>query len=615
MFSKNIKETTIVKGFNFLKNRGKDSSNYLYNKKENIFLGHHRLSINGNSIQPIERNNCIAMVNGEFYEVNKIKKKNNIYIKEDESDSSILIPLYKKFGMNKEFFKKLNGEFSFILFDEIKNKVYFARDRFGIKPLYFYFDKVTKKTIISSEMKGILKTNIDLFGINKEALDFCFTFQYLYPSETLIKGIEECIPGFIYEIDLTTFVLEKMEYYDIVFDRKLDNEKDISKKVKKAIKKAIDIRCENVPNITTYLSGGLDSSLVTKICAENKINKLKESFQVDFEENGEYIYANKVANELNIKLNSYLFLNEKENINIKKTNNIEYVDFDKIISESVFLSEGLSINQHFPTKLLLNKKIVDKKYKVILSGEGADEFFLGYPFFKQEIGIELNPFEKEFYDKYQFSNEYSYFEKKYKRFNELPLWAKVKFKTFYKLGDFLGLKIDKSKEIDKFLSIGNNIRNNGLKIDYSIYSWVKYALSGYILRTLDDGLSMAIGLETRTPYLDYKLVDLINKIKIDKLYNFGIFQKEEKALLKNIALKEFYLDKEIVFRKKQSFLGTNNNIKKEELLKELEKVFKINNKMEKEMNDENILYFYLNTFLRFKEYFLNDNDNILEEEI
>jgi asparagine synthase (glutamine-hydrolysing) len=130
---------------------------------------------------------------------------------------------------------------------------------------------------------------------------------------------------------------------------------------------SIKKRVDGLKNYTTYLSGGIDSSIITSISKKYN-NNLKESFNIDFLENGEKIFAKEVSDGLNLKLNSYLFTDEQ---------------LINSLDNCIYYSEGLSINKHFPAKYLLNEIIKKRGYDVILSGEGSDEFFIGYPHFNK----------------------------------------------------------------------------------------------------------------------------------------------------------------------------------------------------------------------------------------
>lgn len=561
-YSNNIKKENSLKGFESIKHRGPDYSNYIYNNGE--FYGFHRLSITGEAIQPFNLNNNISLINGEFYEHKKIAK-DCMFLNQlkTNTDSEILLHLYNKFKLN--MFNFLNGEFCFIIKDNKTNEIIFARDRFGIKPLYF--KRINEQIIIASEMKAIKESGVKTY-LNEESLSFALNFQYLNPGETLLN-IEECIPGMVYIYNLKNGKLRSESYYDLKFNRRENNncKEIIEEKLINAIRKRIDTE----KTYTTYLSGGIDSSLITSISKDIN-NNLKESFNINFINNGEKEFAKIITDYKDLNLNSFLYT-EEEIINS--------------IEDSVYYSEGLSINSHMPSKFLLNKEIVKSGYKIIISGEGSDEFFIGYPHFKKDLNVGISTSEQKFYKGYQLNDDTYKTLLIEKRLGFIPQWVKTKLLMFKDIEQYIDLPINRKLNEEKFLS---NIPENLSNIDTSIYTWSKFALNGYILRTLDDGLSMTNGLESRTPFLDYELIDILNNTDISQLLNFKN-EITEKGLLKNISKK--YLPEIILNRSKQSFMGDELNIT-EEMTKSINTYLPM-----KKMPKDKILLFYLYTLSIF----------------
>jgi asparagine synthase (glutamine-hydrolysing) len=202
--------------------------------------------------------------------------------------------------------------------------------------------------------------------------------------------------------------------------------------------------------------------------------------------------------------------------------------------------------------------------------------------------------EKKFYNNYQLSDNNSIYDSEIEnKLGFIPQWLLTKLNLFKDIEKYLDIKINRKYNEEKFLyNIPENIKN---PIDISIYTWSKFSLNGYILRTLDDGLSMAHGLESRTPFLDYTLVDKLNNTLIEDLMYFQNI-KTEKGILKNISSK--YLPENIINRTKQSFLG-DNIINEFYMIENIKKYLPI-----KKIPEDKILLFYLNTLSLFFKNFL-----------
>ncbi len=507
-----------------MSNRGPDSYGYmLYN---NLYFGHTRLSITGiNGKQPFYiTDSIICIVNGEFYNYLEIKRSLELsgYVFKTDSDSEILLYLYLKYGM--KCLDYLNGEFSFILYDIKKNVIYSCRDRFGSKPLYFY---LKDKNFIFTSSLDVIKQLIGTFEIDEQSLNFVQTLQYLPQTKTLFKNINQIKPAHFIEYKLYDNTINEISYWsrpnfnsEIVADIEY---------VRYLVIESIKSRIPNLP-YSCHLSGGIDSTIINIIA--NNI-KPTTAFSVDFDQEfySEYKCAEKTANEYGINL-------------IKV--NVSLDDIFNNLEKAIYNSNGISINGHIVAKYLLNKTINEYGFKVSLSGEGSDEIFYGYSHFNQ-----ITNFNKQYLTGIQLPDnntlDTSYIKQK---LGYVPTWINAKSSIGYKIHNFAKLKNHEDAYqlfVKEYLNSTNINTNNKLLL--SSDTWCKYALNDYLLKTLDDSMSMNFSIEGRIPYLDLNLVNYISQLNTN--LNFDDFGG--KSLLRN-AFGDI-LPKHIINKPKQSFMS------------------------------------------------------------
>lgn len=348
LFSKNNSFSTEIfkEALNLMNHRGPDSSATL-ECKDNVFLGHKRLKIidlNERSKQPFLASDKKSYIvfNGEIYNHKELKKKFRINTR-TESDTEVLVELYLKLG--PESLQYLNGMFSFVIYNIETGKVFAARDRLGIKPLYYLENN--NKIIFSSEIAPILNLDKNI-KYSKIGIRQYLKLRAFFKNYTLYENIKMFPAGKYYEDGrFQTYWsldnIEKNKTWDL-------------EETKEIINKAIKYRLISDVEVGTYLSGGLDSTIITAIA-----NK-EHSWTIGFNDNNEFEYAKIAADRYNTKHHEIL-INKEEFLSIAKF----------LINKR---KEPLSV----PNEALIYKmtKEVKKFNTVILSGEGADELFFGY---------------------------------------------------------------------------------------------------------------------------------------------------------------------------------------------------------------------------------------------
>ena len=533
-----------------LQSRGPDDKNTWIDKKNNLCLGHTRLSIIEPSIlgrQPMISNNkrFVIIYNGEIYNFLDLKKqlqKKNIVFKSN-CDTEILLESCSYWGVEKTLLK-ISGMFAFVLWDKKLMKLYLARDKFGIKPLYYSLQN--NLFLFGSQTKSFFKHPKWRKEICINTLGYYFRYGYIPSNKSVYKNSLQIVPGH-YLILEASGKIQKKCYWNLkknINENKIINSNDIERMLESSVK---DHMVSDVP-IGSFLSGGIDSSLITALMQKNSVKPIK-TFSIGFEEKSldESQYAASVAKHLGTVHHQVIF-NNNDIINlITKINTI----YDEPFADS----------SQLPTVLL--SRITRKKVKVALSGDGGDEFFGGYNRYNWAKKIKL------FYKLPKYFRELISNSMKCvtpntwnQIFYHLPYFKKLSFAgdKVYKLSNVLNLKsfsdvysnlISQWQQEDiPLLKKTSFINKNLFDKDISSLDVVKQMqitdiltyLPGDILTKVDRA-SMAYGLEVRVPFLNNELIENIWSIK-DK-------DKKNKSLLKKILYN--YVPKKLVSRPKMGF--------------------------------------------------------------
>lgn len=468
--------------------RGPDDTGYFI--KDNIAFGFNRLSIidleHGN--QPFEKENRTIIFNGEIYNHQELRKRLEFSNKfTTNSDTEVLLTSYINYG--EKCVDKLRGMFSFIIYDEVKGIVFGARDHFGIKPLYYINNN--EFIAFSSEYKVLVKVLKEI-SINETALQNYFSFQYTPNYNTIINEIKEVPNGTYFTIKNGN--LEFYRYHDIKFNNKNITKDNIYDIVNDSVKHHMIANVE----VGTFLSGGIDSTIVTALAA--KLNPKIKTFSIGFDVEGynELTVAKKTAEYLGV-----------ENISV----NVSEQDYIKALPKVAYYMDDPLADPSCVGIYLLSEE-ARKHVKVVLSGEGSDELFGGYNIYKEYYS--LKPF--------------SYLPESIKR--EVNKVAKVlpdiKGKSYLlrgttKLKDrYIGnAKIFNNEEVKKVIVDydENNTYSDILahlyeecdKNSYDSVTTMQYIdintwLEGDILLKADK-MSMAHSLEVRVPFLDKEVLN------------------------------------------------------------------------------------------------------------
>ena len=357
---KGINKNKLIELSHHLHHRGPDSESYFIDEKKQIYLCHKRLSIidvSLNASQPMysESKRYIIMFNGEIYNFRNLKNKYLTNYKfQSTSDTEVILGLVELFGFN-DTISKLEGMFSIAIFDNKENKFLFARDRFGEKPLYYSFNDYSKNFFFTSDLIFLKKSDLFKNQINQKALGLYFQYNYIPSPYSIYENIYKLKPGEIIEYSLSNHKIKKSIYFD---SRKLFNNDKINLSFKESSQKLDNLLTDKINDqmtsdvpIGTFLSGGIDSTLITTIISKKFVKKI-DTFTIGFK-NDDFNETEKAA-----KIAKYLGVNH--HIEYLKNNNI----IDIIEKLPHFFSEPFADSSQIPTFFL--SQITRKNVKVAL---------------------------------------------------------------------------------------------------------------------------------------------------------------------------------------------------------------------------------------------------------
>ena len=487
-------------------------------------VGFNRLSIvdlssRGHQPMTINKSRIILVFNGEIYNALTYRKK---LIRQgvnfsSETDTEVIIRLYEKYGFAK-LLEKLNGMFAISIIDLQKGVIYIARDRLGIKPLYYYYKDGL--LLFSSEVKSFLFHPRFHGELNYKNLDEFLIFRHIADAETLLKDVYRVCPGGYLLYNKKS--LKKRKYWSVENNKQLPPDSpEISERIIKKLNKAISMRLMSDVNIGVSLSGGIDSSLVA---AEAARQEQLDSFSIIFnnQEYSEEKWIDKVA--------------EKVNINPHKYNVNPHYFTDNFAKATWHLDNPLT-NASSLAYLYLCEK-ASSKIKVLLTGEGSDEVFAGYRRYPismfldkysaiEQILIRLPLLKDKFLHRYnRFNNKYV---DKYTRF--------ILVTSFMSCNFLEKIKPDSIKRIDRIIE---KRKTFFLDSEHSfIEQCLNYDLKTYLPPILNhqDKIAMANSVESRTPFLDHELIEMVKGLPIDYLVKSAI--KGRTFLNSKIILKKY----------------------------------------------------------------------------
>lgn len=534
-----VSKEQITKCTNSMKSRGPDSSGVFIDK--NVGLGFRRLAIidlseNGNQPMVFEDEKLALVFNGEIYNHLGIKKSLDVKKWNSVSDTEVLLRGYLKYG--SAIVNHLEGMFAFGIYDKKDNKVVLARDHFGKKPLYYYYDKDT--FVFSSEIKALLqipsvkgKLEIDTLSLNK----FMF-YGYVPSPNSIFKQIKKVKPSTVVEFDIRKWeITSEKNFWNLneIVPEVTKSEDDILRDLDTLLEESVRKRLISDVPVGMFLSGGLDSSLISYYMG--KLGAKVDTYTVSYSNNkdiDETKYAKEVAEKFGLKYNLCEFKSS-----LVKDNFLEIMDY---------LDEPLADAAIVP--LYFVSKQAQKSFTVALSGDGGDEVFGGYSKYKAQELIEklsflrsITPLISNIVPKN--TNIHKFLES-----FDMPLEQR---QFIFGSGSFLSdeaedLLVNNYDLSDVFSEAQSHLDSFNSKdiVNSSMFLDCKIQLPDWYL-VKGDRATMANSQEMRNPLLDKNLAEYLFKLP----GNLKVRNGETKYLEKKLLAE--HMGHEFVYRDKKGF--------------------------------------------------------------
>jgi len=505
-------------------------------EQERLFFAHNRLSIialDEKAHQPMRHEEVLLSFNGEIYNHKQLREELSLEFSfKSDSDTEVLLAAYKKWGL--KFIDHLVGMFAIAIKDG--DDLYLIRDRLGKKPLFYLYNR--EQFVFSSEIKGLtpfLKSK----KMNKDALSSYLGFLAPTPPHTFFQGIKKLGAGEILHFDGDK--VDVKSYYSLLDtpSATIREEHVATEQIESDFIESMRLRLSADVPMASLLSGGIDSALIAAVAKEQGISL--QTFTLGYAEYQNYderANAKSTADALGV-------LNQAFEIT-----QADFIDASEKVFES--MDEPLNDPAAIPLYLLF-EGIKKEGYKVVLSGEGSDELFLGYRQYFEYLDIEKaatlqhkNWLKKYFRSNFSMNREWEW----YKRIFDEQLLFRTSGEKFTDL--------QKNNIMRQNIKDGDGLRflepyrqafeASGHRDPSLWYSYIDLQLfqAEHFLTKLDR-VSMAHSIESRTPFLDHNLAETVFSIDPKLRYQNGV----TKELLKKVASK--YLPDEVITRKKKGF--------------------------------------------------------------
>ncbi len=500
-----IAPETLEKATKSLIHRGPDGQRYWISPDHRAALGHARLSIIdlATGDQPIanEDEELRIIVNGEFYGYEAIQKEleNAGHRLRTRSDSEIALHLYEDYGAH--CLQRLRGEFAIVIWDSVNRTLFAARDRFGIKPLFYSVHEDT--LYLASEVKALFAAGVPA---RWDAEAVYNSFEFGGPQmRTLYDGVFQIPPG--HYMVATGTRIQLKQYWDFNYPKVADaapsrSDAEYSEEFRAVLEESVRIRLRADVPVGCYLSGGVDSCAILGLAAKHHPGAI-HAFTLSFDR-PEFDEA-QVAKEMAAKAGASFFP-----IPIRQDEIAENA------TDAIAQSEAFCVNSHGVAKYLLSRAVRDAGYKVVLTGEGSDEILGGYMHFRRD-SLPRNADAKKPNDAAGASlngNAHT-LEGIRKLLGFVPSWMEISTAQSGKMRALLAEGfLNTYKEREGFRSFFNDIDVPGQlagrePLNQSLYLWSKTRLPNYLLTVLGDRMEMGHSIEGRVPFLDHHVVELM----------------------------------------------------------------------------------------------------------
>ena len=557
------KKEIIKKMTDKIKHRGPDGEGYYTNSK--IAFGHRRLSIIdvANGIQPMfnEDKKIVIVFNGEIYNYQELKSKLSHHTFQTDCDTEVLIHGYEEWGTDLP--KKLRGMFSFVIWDDNKELLFGARDPFGIKPFYYY--QTEDSFLFGSEIKSFFEHPSFTKKLNEKLIPAYLSFSFTPTTETFFEGVNR--------LDAGHYILYKdgkcniERYFNLTFQETEQNYEEAVEEIAKIMKDSVEHHKISDVEVGSFLSSGVDSSYIVSLAKPDKTYTVG----YDLPKYNEIDYAKDLANKLNINNKS------------KKITKQEYLN---IIPDIMYYMDEPS-SDPATVALYFVSQLASKDVKVVLSGEGADEFFGGYNTYKSYIDLAW--------------------------YNKIPFFLRHAISSFCKLlpevrginflvrrgesleDHYIGVnRVFGEKECKKILNIPITLKNK--EITKPIYEEFHNQSDIIKMQAIDihfwlmkdilqkaDRMTMANSLEGRVPFIDIEVYNVASRLPFSYKVSKNGTKLAMREAAKQVIPNESYKKKKLGFP-----VPIRDWMKEQDFYDEIKKTFQ-NNTAKKYFNQEYII--------------------------
>jgi asparagine synthase (glutamine-hydrolysing) len=467
-----------------------------------VGFGHRRLAIidlSPSGHQPmITHDGRLAITyNGEVYNFQELRVELESlgHIFRSRTDSEVVLNAYAAWGA--DCVSRFNGMFAFAIWDRTRQELFLARDRYGIKPVYYTF--TDNAFVFASEQKAILTHPAVAREIDLEALLEYFTFQNIFTDRTLLKGIKILPAGCWARIPLGTNgrACTTVRYWDFDFrePEKVQDEREYVEELDRLFRQAVNRQLVSDVELGSYLSGGMDSGSITAVAA-TQLPYIK-TFTCGFDLHSASGLELGFDEREKAELMSYLFKTEHYEMVLKAG------DMERVLPTLAWHIEEPRVGQSYPN--FYAARLASKFVKVVLSGAGGDELFGGYPwrYYRAVVNDDFEHYIDKYYTYWQRLVPNTVIQQLFK-----PVWPDVKH--VWTRDIFRDVFIQRMPEM---------IRPEDY-VNASLYFEARTFLHGLLV--IEDKLSMAHSLETRVPFLDNDLVDFAMHVPVHlKLSNLS----------------------------------------------------------------------------------------------
>ena len=487
-----------------------------------LFLGNRRLAIidltpAGHQPMGLAQRGVWLTYNGETYNFRELRGELESQGRTftSHSDAEVVLQAYAEWGI--DCVRRLNGMFAFALWDGRRGELHLVRDRYGIKPLYYANDGGA--LIFGSEIKALLAyldrtPSVDLLALNQY-----FSFQNVFCDRTLFEGVRMLDAGTVLTVDVARQCTRTARYWDFDFSCPIDEpEPVLCDELYRLVESAVRRHCVSDVPVGSYLSGGLDSAMVTSVAARERgrIHTFTLGFDLSEAAAHEQTFDERQVAE---GLASALQTEHYECV-------LHAGDMEPVMDDLIWALEDLRVGQCYPNYYVA--KLASRFVKVTLSGVGGDELFGGYPW---RYAAALGETEQGF-----IRNYYRYWKRLVSDFEKRSFFND---RTQRRLRELLGDDPFKAYTLDRFTDVlGGTVEASTPReqVQRALYFESKTFLHGLLV--VEDKLAMSHSLESRTPYLDNELVDFACRIPVEyKIRGINDLKRLDENLLRK---KEIY---------------------------------------------------------------------------